>query len=111
MKKYTTPGDVVTNYDIRTLTTQRPREEDELISREYSTKGVLETLAESYCTLSKAIRNDKFVILDADSIPTYSLKAYETICDILSNDLNIIVNSPGKGITIKAVDRNMDLDR
>ena len=108
----TNSGDVATHYDIRTLRQSNNSPiEDELISREYSTKGVLNTLVTSYCTLDNALNKTVIGTQEGCIIDTYSLKAYRAISDILSNDLSIDVNSQGKGITIKTMDKNIDPDR
>ena len=108
----TNSGDVATHYDIRTLRQSNNSPiEDELISREYSTKGVLNTLVTSYCTLDNALNKTVIGTQEGCIIDTYSLKAYRAISEILSNDLSIDVNSQGKGITIKTMDKNIDQDR
>lgn len=108
----TNSGDVATRYDIRTLKRSKNSYiEDELIGKEYSTKGELNTLVISYCTLDNALNKTALGTQEGSIIDAYSLKAYKTISDILSNDLSINVNSQGKGITIKTIDKNIDPDR
>ena len=114
--KNTTPRDVISRYAIRTVWVPKGSyklEVDQSITDfKHDVKDdLLKPLVTSYCTLDNALYNTAIGTQEGCIIDTYSLKAYETICDILSNDLNITVNSPGKGITIKAVDRNIDLDR
>lgn len=108
----TNSGDVTTAYDIRTLKlSKNSYVEDEKISKEYSTKGVLDALVRSYCTLDNALEKTAIGTQEGCIIDNYSARAYNAIADILSSDLNITVNSQGKGITIKTIDRAVETDR
>lgn len=100
--------DVATNFDVRVVNDAHT-DVKQLISREYSTKGVLNSLIRSYATLDNALEKTAFGTQEGHIIDTYSMQAYNALATILSNDLNIKVNTPGKGISISTVENDIDI--
>ncbi len=99
--------DVATNFDVRVVNNEHT-DVKQLISREYSTKGVLNSLIKSYATLDNALEKTAFGTQEGHIIDNYSMRAYNSLASILSNDLDIKVNRPGNGISISPIDNDLE---
>lgn len=99
--------DVATNFDVRVVNDEHTAVK-QLISREYSTKGVLNSLIKSYATLDNALEKTAFGTQEGHIIDNYSMQAYNALATVLSNDLNIKVNAPGKGISISTISNDIE---